>query len=253
MLLIINAEDLGADPHINDETFALMDAGLVTSANVLANGPAFAQAAAKIKQYSHCSFAVHLNLTAFQPLTRSSHLRPILDERGFFLSSRLERTPMTAALRTAIFDELSAQVLRVLAASVPVTHLDSHHHIHTLPKLFPVLKALQRRFRIRRIRSTINLLPLGERMAVSRLFKKRLFKFALRHAYRTICPDGLGEFRDFYACLTTKQIPSFQTLELMVHPGVSKTPYNREIDQLKSGWQSLLPPRTVLGNYHSLA
>jgi chitin disaccharide deacetylase len=88
MLLIINAEDLGADPRINDETFALMDTGLVTSTSVIANGPAFAQAAAKIGEYPHCSFAVHLNLTAFQPLTSSSHLSPILDERGFFLSSR---------------------------------------------------------------------------------------------------------------------------------------------------------------------
>jgi chitin disaccharide deacetylase len=253
MLLIINAEDLGADPHVNDETFALMDTDLVTSANVIANGPAFAEAAAKIKEYPNCSFAVHLNLTAFQPLTRSSHLKPILDEKGFFLSSRLENAPVTAAFQTAIFDELSAQILRVIAASVLVTHLDSHQHIHTLPKLFPVLKALQRRFRIRRIRSTINLLPLGERMVMSRLFKKRLFKFALRHAYRTTSPDGLGDFRDFYACLTTKQIPSFQALELMVHPGVPKPPYNREIDLLKSGWQSLLPPRTVLGNYRSLA
>jgi len=226
-----------------------MDTGLVTSASVIANGPAFALAAAKTKEYSNCSFAVHLNLTAFQPLTNSSHLRPILDERGFFLSSRLKKAPMTAALRTAIYDELSAQILRVIAAGVPVTYLDSHQHIHTLPKLFPVLKGLQRRLQIRRIRSTINLLPLGERMAMSRLLKKRLFKFALRHAYRTISPDGLGEFRDFYACLTTNQIPSFRTLGLMVHPGVPKTPYNREIDLLKSGWQSLLP----LGNYHSLA
>jgi chitin disaccharide deacetylase len=67
MLLIINAEDLGADPRINDETFALMDTGLVTSASMIANGPAFALAAAKTKEYSNCSFAVHLNLTAFQP------------------------------------------------------------------------------------------------------------------------------------------------------------------------------------------
>src|SRR5262245_58043201 len=160
---------------------------------------------------------------------------------------------MTAALRTAIFDELSAQVSRVLRAGVPVTHLDSHQHIHTLPKLFPVLKALQRKFRIRRIRSTINLLPLGDRMTVSQLVKKHLFKLALHHAYRTRSPDGLGDFRDFYAYLTTKQVLSFRILELMVHPGVAMPPYDREIDLLKSDWQSLLPRGTVLGSYHSLS
>ena len=253
MLLIINAEDLGAEPHIDDASFALMDGGLVTSGNVIANGPAFEQTVTRIRDHSHCSFAVHLNLTAFQPLTRSDHLRPILDGNGFFLSSGLKDVPMTAALRTAIFDELSAQVLRVLTAGVPVTHLDSHQHIHTLPKLFPILKALQRKFRIRRIRSTINLLPLGERMAGSRLVKKYLFKLALHHAYRTLSPDGLGDFRDFYAYLTTKQLPSFRILELMVHPGVAMAPYDREIDLLKSDWQSLLPLGTALGSYHSVS
>jgi hypothetical protein len=38
MLLIVNADDLGASEAVNDETFALMESGLVTSATLMANG-----------------------------------------------------------------------------------------------------------------------------------------------------------------------------------------------------------------------
>src|ERR1700742_5006608 len=99
MLLIINSEDLGTSPQINDETFALMDAGLVTSCNVIANSPSFDQAAARIRRFPHCSFAVHLNLTAFRPLTQSAALKPILDETGHFSGwNRLRAVSMTPPL-----------------------------------------------------------------------------------------------------------------------------------------------------------
>ena len=253
MLLIINSEDLGTNAQINDETFGLIDAGLVTSCNIIANSPVFDQAAAGARHFPHCSFAVHLNLTAFRPLTQSDALKPILDGTGLFSGwEDLRTVRMTFALGAALFKELSAQVYRVLEAGVPVSHFDSHQHIHTIPKLFPILKALQRRFGIQCMRSTINLLSPGVQMTVSRGLRKGLFRTAMRHVYRTTSPDGLGEFRDFYAWLAAQQMPAFQNLELMVHPGAPEEPYVHEIKLLKSDWQGLLPRAAILGSYHSL-
>ena len=50
-LLIVNADDLGATVPVNDAIFSLMDRGLVTSATILANGVAFRDAAARLKNY----------------------------------------------------------------------------------------------------------------------------------------------------------------------------------------------------------
>ena len=252
MLIILNAEDLGADSALNDEIFALIQSKAVTSATVIANGPAFAQAARVIRHFPDCSFGVHLNLTTFPPLRPSPHLQPILDEKGS-LSERLYKARMTPELRRAVLDELSAQVERAFAAGIAVSHFDSHHHIHTLPKLFPVLKALQRRFAIRRVRSTINLLPPGERLSPVRWFKKRLFYLALRWDYVTASPDGLGEFRDFHAGLEMGQLPRFRELELMVHPGATTPTYLRETAMLRSDWRRLLPSGIAFGNYYSIS
>lgn len=251
MLLIINADDLGTSQPVNDEIFSLMEKGLVTSATIIANAPSFEQAAARTNSFPNCSFGVHLNLTVFPPLSGRDGLEPILDENGC-LSKKLFRTFISAGLGHALLRELTAQVQRVLDAGVSISHLDSHHHIHTIPGLFPILKQLQRRFGIRKVRSTINVLPPSQRMTAGRMFKKWPFNFALRHFYKTASPEGLGDFQDFHTALSTGHFPVFKRLEVMLHPGTSSQHYNEEVDLLRSEWQRLLPPDVTMGSYHSV-
>jgi predicted glycoside hydrolase/deacetylase ChbG (UPF0249 family) len=252
MLLIVNADDLGASERINDEIFDLMQSGVVTSATLMANSPAFEHAVQQIPRFPKCSFGVHLNLTVFPPLGPTHGLGPILDERGH-LSKKLLKTPITADLRAALLRELTLQVQRTLDAGVPISHFDSHLHIHTIPKLFPVLKSLQRQFSIRKVRSTINLLPSSQRATLLRSLKKSAFRLALRNFYATASPDGLGDFRDFYSTLEAGRIPRFRHLELMVHPGTTNPGYNDEVTLLRSAWKELLPADTEIGSYHYLS
>jgi len=251
MLLIINADDLGTSEAINNEIFALMQGGLVTSATIIANAPAFEHAVARVTQFPQCSFGVHLNLTVFPPLTPARGLQPLLDGQGQLSRQRFQ-TALSAEVRMAALQELSAQVRRALDAGVPVSHFDSHHNIHTEPKLFLVLKALQRRFGIRKVRSTINFLPGGQRMARLRALKKQAFSLALRHVYATASPDGLGNFHDFHGALMAGRCPRFRQLELVTHPGTTNPEYRQEIALLQSGWQRVLPPNVELGSYHSI-
>ena len=249
MLLIVNADDLGTSEDINQQIFFLMATGRVTSASILANGPAFAHAVAGARRFPKCTFGVHLNLTEYAPLTRMAGLRPILDEREL-LSRKLHDAVFDRYIRAAARIELAAQVQRVLDAGIAVSHFDSHEHIHTLPKLFPILKSLQREFGIRKVRSTINLLSPAEQMKTLRSFKKRLFYLWLSHSYATTSPDGLGTFIDFHAAIEAGHVPYFRCLELMVHPGHAD--YREETEILKTDWQKRLPLGVCLGSYHSL-
>jgi predicted glycoside hydrolase/deacetylase ChbG (UPF0249 family) len=251
MILIISADDLGTSNAINEEAFELMKAGLITSGTLIANGPAIEHAAAGITSFPECSFGVHLNLTVFRPLRPSGGLQPILDACGQ-LSPKLFKTPMTDDLRDAILEELEAQIQHVQSLGIPISHLDSHQHVHTLPKMFPTLKAVQRRFGIRKVRPTINLLSPHQRLSPLRSFKKQLFRVALRNVYTTASPDGLGDFRDFHAALVTGQVPTFRHLELMTHPGTGFPLYRREVDLLTSDWRRLLPTGVKFGSYRSI-
>lgn len=251
MIIIVNADDLGANERVNDEIFDLIQSGHVTSASLMANAPGFEHAIQQIPRFPECSFGVHLNLTAFSPLSDSHSLKPILDENGY-LSKKLFGARITSTLRASLLRELTMQVQRVLDAGVPVSHFDSHNHIHAIPKLFPVLKSLQRKFAVRKVRSTINLLPSGQQMAGMRSLKKLAFRLALRHLYKTTSPDGLGDFREFYKLLKAGKIPKFHNLELMVHPGIPTPKYADEVSALRSEWRNLLQDGVKTGSYHSI-
>jgi chitin disaccharide deacetylase len=253
MLLIVNADDLGGSEAINDEIFALMGAGLVTSATLMANAPAFEHAVDHISRFPNCSFGVHLNLTAFPPLSRLKNLEPVLRNGELsrdLLTKQLLTKRLSRELRNALEQELIMQVQRVVDSGIPVTHLDSHHFIHARVLLFPVVKAVQRHFGIRKVRPTLEVLS---EVHLPRTVKRRLFDYTLRKVYTTVSPNGWCEFRRFHAALVRNALPRFRCLELMVHPGSGNARYEEEIAILRSNWQQLLPADVQLGSYRLLS
>ena len=82
MRLIINADDLGLSPEVNESIFALMARRRLTSATILANAPYWEVAVRQAAHFPWCSFGIHLNLTQFQPLSAAPGLQPLLAEAG---------------------------------------------------------------------------------------------------------------------------------------------------------------------------
>jgi len=215
--LIVNADDLGGGRAVDDATFALMRRGLVTSATILANGPTALSAMRRALKYPDRSFGVHLNLTEFAPLTTDPGLCPILDPDGRFVLQGVRRVLVTPALSQAIFRELCAQIETVQRAGVPVSHLDGHHHVHAIPALLPVVKRIQRRYGLRRVRIAPNL-NFGSRWALLRRARRTVWNEVLRRVYPTVTTDGFGALTDFLA-LASRSLPAFRSVEVMVHPG----------------------------------
>jgi chitin disaccharide deacetylase len=247
MLLIVNADDLGASETVNNETFALMEAGLVTSATLMANGPAFADAVKQSKRFPGCSFGVHLNLTSFAPLSKSQHLASAL--RGGELSPELLHQRLPIGLRKALEEELILQVQRAVDAGILVTHVDSHHFIHSRQELFFAVKEVQKRFGIRKVRCTFEIFSKASALQKAR---RKLFDYALRTFYASVSPDGWSEFRSFYPYLVRHQLPDFSCMELLVHPGTKNSGFQEDITLLKSDWHSSLPETITVGSYHLL-
>jgi chitin disaccharide deacetylase len=246
-LRVVNADDLGASEVVNREIFELMATGLVTSGTLMANGPAFSDALDRIPDFPQCSFGVHLNLTAFRPLSAPGALQPILAD-GEFSRELLTRRAILS-LRKELEAELRLQVQRIVDSGVPVSHLDSHHFIHLRPALFPVIKAVQRHFGIRRMRSSFQAIHAE---SFSRKVQSKLMNYATRKVYTSITPNGWCEFKSFYEELTLRGMPQFHCLELMVHPGSRSPCFIEEINLLRSGWQARLPTGVRVVSYQFL-
>lgn len=194
--IILNGDDLGRSPEVNDAIFNLMASGRLTSATLIANAPYAEVAARHLSKFPMCSFGAHLNLTEFRPLTRDPALEPLLEEGTF--RDRVRDVRITSRLAAAAERELIAQVARLMGLGVRVSHLDSHQHVHTLPSFFGVLKRVQKRFDIRRVRISKNVYSPALRPGRSLLLRKWLWNTALRRFYSTRTTAAFTSFAEFY-------------------------------------------------------
>jgi predicted glycoside hydrolase/deacetylase ChbG (UPF0249 family) len=250
--LIVNADDFGISEENTAATISLMERGRVTSATILANGEDFEAACAAARRLPECSFGVHLNLTEGQPLTKSPELSPLLGD-GDRLSPAIFTARITRPLLSGIEREWISQVERVRSAGVPVTHLDSHQHVHTIPRLFLAFKSVQRRMGIRKARLTKTLYdeasPPGSSLL---LLKKRVWIFALRNCFRTRTTDGFSDFGSFFRVAREGPL-RLRSLEVMVHPGAdNELGFQDEIKILETSWEEQLPFPLRLLSYHEL-
>jgi chitin disaccharide deacetylase len=252
MQIIVNADDLGLSAPVNEAIFDTMERGYVTSSTMLANGAAIEEAVSQSRRFKHCSFGVHLNVTEFHPLTKNADLSPILKNDGSFAGGgeTIRSLSISSKLRQAIFEEWSAQINRLVALGLTPSHIDSHHLVHTMPALFPVLKRVQRRFGIRKVRITKNIYPTSANKSRALMFGKVIWNAALRRYFPTVTTDGFTALDDFVDAVKDQQIRG-RTLELMVHPG--NPLFERETELLVGSWRERLPFKTDLISFNDLA
>lgn len=251
--VIVNSDDLGMNPVVNERILDLMSQRRITSASILANGPSVEDAIRFLPKGTGCSLGVHLNLTEFEPLTPSrdlNGLRDCLNEKGAFSGERkLGALPISHSLQEGMFRELRLQVEKVISLGVKISHLDSHNHVHTIPQIFPVLKRLQKHFAIRKVRTSWNIYSPRSPASITLRIKKQIWDFALRRYYRTTTTQGLTTFAIFYDLARTGAL-SCSSIELMTHPG--HVEYEEETRLLYRDWQREIIFPVHLIDYHAL-
>ena len=156
--LIVNADDLGLSPEINEGIARVIRQGIVQSVSVAANGLYFDDAV-KILSHNHLSVGVHLNIIEGKPLSAPEDIRFLLNSQGQF-NGRLANTLYLLFLKaccnnlSSVRNEFRLQIIRLLDCGIVVTHLDSHRHLHMFPPLFKIVVDLAVEFKIPFIRLT---------------------------------------------------------------------------------------------------
>ena len=144
--LIINADDFGLTAGVNRAIVEAHTRGVVTSATLMANGPAFEQAATLAKTAPGLSVGCHVVLIDGQPLLPAGQIRSLASNRSHHFRDDLKAFAARALTGQIHGDEVAAeaaaQIRKVQAAGVAVSHLDTHKHTHLFPKILrPLLRA----------------------------------------------------------------------------------------------------------------
>jgi predicted glycoside hydrolase/deacetylase ChbG (UPF0249 family) len=247
--LIINADDLGANAEVNDAIFKMMSKGNVTSSSMICNGPTFEDAAKRSSAYPDCSFGAHLYLTEWQPMTNHPSFDIIKQENGRF-NFRVGDVKHSAKFLNGVYIEWSAQIRKILDYGIKLSHLDSHHEIHTMPSLFIPLKGIQKRFGIRKLRITRNMYP-DDRPPATKLllYKKALWVHGIKYIYKSKTTNRHCEFDTFMDMAKKGQIDR-ELIELMIHPGNPN--FVEENKMMECDWRSQLPFDVELMSYNDL-
>jgi chitin disaccharide deacetylase len=142
--LIINADDFGFTSGVNRAIVKAHTDGVVTSATLMANGPAFCEAVTLAKQLPNLSVGCHVVLIDGRPVLPAAKLPSLTQVERFRdnLKTFAGRALMRQFDEGEIIAEATAQIRKVQTAELSVSHLDTHKHTHIFPKVFrPVLRA----------------------------------------------------------------------------------------------------------------
>jgi predicted glycoside hydrolase/deacetylase ChbG (UPF0249 family) len=212
--LVVNADDFGFTRDVNAGIITAHRDGILTSTTLMATGAAFDDAVALARENPSLDIGCHLVLVGSEPYPAT-----VAGLIGDLVRRRIR-----------VYDELRAQIEKVIAAGIAPTHLDTHKHTHLLP---PVLKAVARlsdEFRIPWVRRPFDF-PMQAagvswtRRAASRGagYLRRRFKRVL-DTHRCRMTDHFAGFRitgQYHAAelaMLIRSLPEGAT-EFMCHPG----------------------------------
>ena len=118
--------------------------GIVTSSTLMANGPAFAEAAEMAKASPRLSVGCHVVLIDGEPMLDASVISTITDSRRFRdgLKTFAARALTGRINARAVESEAMAQIQKIQSAGIAVSHVDTHKHTHIFPQVLrPLLRA----------------------------------------------------------------------------------------------------------------
>lgn len=235
--LIVNADDFGYTRGVNEGIVEAHRDGILTATTLMANGSAFDHAVELARQNPTLDVGCHLVLVEGQ-----SVLNP---ERA--LPATLRDT-VRAVLRARLwpYDELRAQVEKILAAGIRPTHLDTHKHTHLMPPVLQAVGRLAREFNIPWVRRPFdfgidrgafvekNVIGMGLRVLRPR-FARVLSDLKMTDHFAGFLVTGT--LREKNLIETLERLPDGLT-EFMCHPG-------KMGDDLESAFTRLKESREV--------
>lgn len=162
--LIINADDLGICEATNLAICEAHREGVLTSASLMANGPAFEHAVSEVVEMNpQLGIGLHLCLTSGPSLLPATEIPQLMgDDRQFrhgFVSLLRSTMHPQPGLLEQIEAELDAQFQRILAAGISIDHVNGHRYFHLIPAVYDIVVRLMKKHQCSAIRDPRE--PLG--------------------------------------------------------------------------------------------
>jgi predicted glycoside hydrolase/deacetylase ChbG (UPF0249 family) len=155
--LMITADDCGISHGIDRAAIDLFHAGMLSSASIMTNFPNVEAAFERYTAAPDLELGIHFNLSEGKPLTEAARRSRLVRRSGLFHDRFLlfarSFFPSQQSL-SIIREELKAQMNVFTKAGVQPAHITTHHHFHTMPALYPIVKELAEEYQVTWVRNS---------------------------------------------------------------------------------------------------
>ena len=147
--MIINADDFGLAPEVNDAVERAHKDGVLASASLMVAGAAAGKAIALARRMPSLRVGLHLVLAEGAPVLPADELSELVDGNG-----RFRREMVGTAFRIALRGPARLQLRREIAAQfeafrktgLPLDHVNAHKHFHLHPIIADAVIDVGRRY-----------------------------------------------------------------------------------------------------------
>jgi len=153
--LIISADDFGLHSSINEAIEKGFQEGVLTSTSILVNGKNFDEAVRISKRNPGLGVGLHFNIIEGKSIARKTYVASLLNKEGLFYDNH-NKLAKNVIIRKAkcieIEFELDEQIKYCNKAGLSITHIDSHRHLHMLPRVYKSLVKVSNKHGINKFR-----------------------------------------------------------------------------------------------------
>jgi predicted glycoside hydrolase/deacetylase ChbG (UPF0249 family) len=232
--LIVNADDFGRSEAVNLGVAEGFRGGIITSTSVVAAGSAFESAVAMAPHLKGLGIGVHLAVDEYQPIVPAADIPTLVNSAGQFRSRGRQFLNMASnpRMKGDLLREWDAQISRIAAAGIKLTHIDGHGHCHAHPAVTGIIIQLAERYGIAHVRLPAEPLSMSQGRSLPRRFGEKVaLQFATQLTRRKWkgrlffprCFYGFSDGGHMTSAIlrrVTDSIPPGVS-ELMVHVGLS--------------------------------
>jgi hopanoid biosynthesis associated protein HpnK len=250
--LIVNADDFGRSHSINEAVIRAHREGILTTASLMVNEPAFDEAVNLAKENQKLGVGLHLTLLMGRSVLAPEKIPGLVNSRGEFPNCPVGvgmKYFFRSGLREQLRDEIHAQFEKFHSTGLPLDHVNGHLHLHLHPVIFKILMEDSEILGIRRLRLTRDCLARSRKISSGHLFYKishaAIFGFLSNRVRKTLDAKKIRHAQITFGLLQNACVDEDYILKLLpeLPPGDSELYSHPSLDEFKHEFDALISPR----------
>lgn len=250
--LIVNADDFGRSKSINAAVLRAHNEGILTTASLMMNEVACAEAIELARQTPGLGVGLHLTLLCGHSALAPQQIPGLVNSRGEFTNNPVNagfRYFFQRALREQLRAEIHEQFRKFRQTGLRLDHVNGHLHLHLHPVVFKILMEDAAELGIGPVRLTFDPFWLNMRLARGhlgyRLLHALLF-YPLSGRARPVLDRMRFKHTDYvFGLLQNARVDEPYLLNLLerLPEGVSEVYSHPSLDEFRNEFEALVSPR----------